>query len=90
MPEMQVLASRVSELRQPADSLEIDLHCAGVHLTGWLPRVQADGLLRWRPSLLSVSQGVQLWLEHLVYCASGEPARADCLCAKTANGASHL
>ncbi|MGG7447507.1 exodeoxyribonuclease V subunit gamma [Kosakonia oryzendophytica] len=69
--EMQALASRVSELRQPADSLEIDLHCAGVHLTGWLPRVQADGLLRWRPSLLSVSQGVQLWLEHLVYCASG-------------------
>ncbi len=27
--------------------------------------------MRWRPSLLSVSQGVQLWLEHLVYCASG-------------------
>ncbi|HBU0448932.1 TPA: exonuclease V subunit gamma, partial [Klebsiella pneumoniae] len=34
-------------------------------------QVQPDGLLRWRPSLLSVSQGVQLWLEHLVYCASG-------------------
>ena len=25
----------------------------------------------WRPSLLSVAQGMQLWLEHLVYCASG-------------------
>ncbi|WP_312691724.1 exodeoxyribonuclease V subunit gamma [Kosakonia sp.] len=69
--EMQTLADRVSEFRQPADSLEIDLHCGDVHLTGWLPRVQADGLLRWRPSLLSVSQGVHLWLEHLVYCASG-------------------
>jgi len=51
--------------------MEIDLECGGVHLTGWLQHVQADGLLRWRPSLLSVSQGVQLWLEHLVYCASG-------------------
>jgi len=33
--------------------------------------VQPDGLLRWRPSKLSVTQGLQLWLEHLVYCASG-------------------
>ena len=41
------------------------------NLTGWLQQVQPDGLLRWRPSLLSVSQGMQLWLEHLVYCASG-------------------
>jgi len=69
--EMQELANRVIEYRQPSDSLEIDLHCAGVHLTGWLPRVQPDGLLRWRPALLNVSQGLQLWLEHLVYCASG-------------------
>ncbi|XTZ39197.1 exodeoxyribonuclease V subunit gamma [Salmonella enterica] len=69
--EMQALASRVSEYRRPADNLEIDLHCAGVHLTGWLTHVQPDGLLRWRPSILSVSQGLQLWLEHLVYCASG-------------------
>lgn len=69
--EMQELAGRVIEHRQPAVSQEIDLHCAGVHLTGWLSRVQPDGLLRWRPSLLSVSQGLQLWLEHLVYCASG-------------------
>jgi hypothetical protein len=57
--------------RQPAQSMEIDLQCGGVNLTGWLQQVQPDGLLRWRPSLLSVSQGMQLWLEHLVYCASG-------------------
>ena len=42
-----------------------------MHLTGWLSHVQPDGLLRWRPTKLSVSQGLQLWLEHLVYCASG-------------------
>ncbi len=36
-----------------------------------MPQGQEDGLLRWRPALISVAQGVQLWLEHLVYCASG-------------------
>lgn len=69
--EMQSLAERIIACRQPGQSMEIDLTCNGVQITGWLPQVQEDGLLRWRPSLISVSQGVQLWLEHLVYCASG-------------------
>ncbi|HAN9969627.1 TPA: exodeoxyribonuclease V subunit gamma [Escherichia coli] len=69
--EMQQLADRVIACRQPGQSMEIDLACNGVQITGWLPQVQPDGLLRWRPSLLSVVQGMQLWLEHLVYCASG-------------------
>jgi exodeoxyribonuclease V gamma subunit len=69
--EMQALAGRVIECRQPGKSLEIDLQCGRVQITGWLPNVQPDGLLRWRPSMLSVSQGLQLWLEHLVYCAGG-------------------
>ncbi len=69
--EMQQLADRVIACRQPGQSMEIDLACKGVQITGWLPQVQPDGLLRWRPSLLSVAQGMQLWLEHLVYCASG-------------------
>lgn len=71
MPEMNALAERVREHRQPGQSLEIDLSCNGIQLTGWLTQVQPDGLLRWRPSLLSVSQGLQLWLEHLVYSALG-------------------
>lgn len=69
--EMQQLADRVIACRQPGQSMEIDLACNGVQITGWLPQLQPDGLLRWRPSLLSVAQGMQLWLEHLVYCASG-------------------
>ncbi len=71
LQEMQTLADRVIEHRQPSQSSEIDLQCGGITITGWLQHVQPDGLLRWRPSLLSVSQGMQLWLEHLVYCASG-------------------
>ncbi|HFZ8995509.1 TPA: exodeoxyribonuclease V subunit gamma [Citrobacter freundii] len=69
--EMQALADRVIACRQPGQSMEVELMCNGVQITGWLPQVQEDGLLRWRPSLISVSQGLQLWLEHLVYCASG-------------------
>jgi DNA helicase/exodeoxyribonuclease V, gamma subunit (EC 3.1.11.5) len=69
--EMQALADRVNACRQSGKSLEIDLQCDGVNITGWLPQVQSDGLLRWRPSMQNVSQGMQLWLEHLVYCASG-------------------
>ncbi|WP_423060877.1 exodeoxyribonuclease V subunit gamma [Citrobacter portucalensis] len=69
--EMQSLAERIIASRQPCQSMEIDLNCNGVQITGWLPQVQEDGLLRWRPSLISIAQGVQLWLEHLVYCASG-------------------
>ena len=69
--EMQALADRVIACRQPASSIEIDLDCNGMHLSGWLTHVQSDGLLRWRPSMLSVSHGLQLWLEHLVYSASG-------------------
>ena len=71
LQEMQTLADRVIEHRQPSQSIEIDLQCGGISITGWLQQVQPDGLLRWRPSLLSVSQGMQLWLEHLVYCACG-------------------
>lgn len=69
--EMQGLAERVIACRQPAQNLEIDLQCHGVNITGWLQQVQADGLLRWQPSLIKVAQGIQLWLEHLIYCASG-------------------
>lgn len=71
LQEMQTLADRVIAQRQPSQSIEIDLQCGGITITGWLQQVQPDGLLRWRPSLLNVSQGMQLWLEHLVYCACG-------------------
>ena len=65
-------SGRTGDRLPPAgQSMEIDLQCSGVNITGWLQQVQSDGLLRWRPSLLSVAQGMQLWLEHLVYCASG-------------------
>ncbi|WP_343182947.1 exodeoxyribonuclease V subunit gamma [Buchnera aphidicola (Neophyllaphis podocarpi)] len=29
------------------------------------------GLVRWRPGILNIYDGLSLWLEHLVYCLSG-------------------
>ncbi len=85
--EMQALAERVMAERQQAQSMEIDLRCGGVNLTGWLQQVQPDGLLRWRPSLLSVSQGCNFGWNTLSTAPAAAPARAGCLCGKRESGA---
>lgn len=71
LKEMIPLAEQVKAHRLSSESLEIDLTVEGIKLNGWLPDVQGDGLLRWRPSLLRPGHGLQLWLEHLIYCAMG-------------------
>ncbi len=71
---MQALAERVMAERQQAQSMEIDLQCGGVNLTGWLQQVQPDGLLRWRPSLLSVSQGCNFGWNTLSTAPAAAPA----------------
>ncbi|WP_034946780.1 exodeoxyribonuclease V subunit gamma [Erwinia oleae] len=69
--EMSELASRVSAQRKEAVSWEINLKSGGVQVNGWLQQVQDDGLLRWRPGHLNLTDGLALWLEHLVYCTLG-------------------
>lgn len=70
--EMTVLSELVRMWRLPeTHSLEVSLTLDEVTLSGWLPRVQANGLLRWRPGTLSARDGLLLWLEHLAYCAMG-------------------
>ncbi|TKI05928.1 exodeoxyribonuclease V subunit gamma [Martelella alba] len=67
------LADKVREHRRREDgkSIEVSLDLDGLTLSGWLTQVQNDGLLRWRPGVLSVGDGMSLWLEHLVWCAMG-------------------
>ena len=69
--EMQDVAAEVSGQRLPSENREVNLTLGTVQLTGWLTQVQADGLLRWRPGVLNMNDGLLLWLEHLVYCALG-------------------
>ncbi|MEL4012695.1 exodeoxyribonuclease V subunit gamma [Dryocola clanedunensis] len=71
LTEMVELATKVSAERQNSASVEVDITIAGTRLVGWLSDVQPDGLLRWRPSVLNVAHGMQLWVEHIVWCASG-------------------
>ncbi|WP_053097182.1 exodeoxyribonuclease V subunit gamma [Candidatus Palibaumannia cicadellinicola] len=52
-------------------SQEVKLTIGKTDLIGWLPRVQNNGLLRWRPSAIYINDGLQLWIEHLAYCAIG-------------------
>ncbi|AFP85064.1 exodeoxyribonuclease V subunit gamma [secondary endosymbiont of Ctenarytaina eucalypti] len=70
--EMSGLAEQVRKFYlSETDSLEVSLMLDDVILSGWLPRVQANGLLRWRPGVLSGRDGMMLWVEHLAYCAMG-------------------
>lgn len=69
--DMAELAGRVREQRKESVSREIALEVGGIQLSGWLPQVQDDGLLRWRPGHLNYTDGLSLWLEHLVYCMLG-------------------
>ncbi|WP_413739662.1 exodeoxyribonuclease V subunit gamma [Sodalis sp. RH14] len=70
--EMALLAETVREQRRDgAQSIEISLMLGDAELSGWLPQTQSDGLLRWRPGVLSMKDGMALWLEHLAWCAMG-------------------
>lgn len=71
LEEMSGLAERVREQRRESTSREINLPVGGIQLTGWLSHIQEDGLLRWRPGHLNYTDGLALWLEHLVYCSLG-------------------
>lgn len=71
LADMTELANRVREQRRDAVSWEINLTVGGIQLNGWLPQVQEDGLLRWRPGHLNFTDGLALWLEHLIYTVLG-------------------
>ncbi|KOC89776.1 exodeoxyribonuclease V subunit gamma [Winslowiella iniecta] len=74
--EMALLAEQVREQRGSGESWEINLQIGEILLSGWLPQVQEDGLLRWRPGVLNFNDGLALWLEHLVYCMMGGTGRS--------------
>lgn len=76
--EMNLLAKKVrkwylSDRVAQTVNLNLCLPMMNNHfqLNGLIKKVQANGLLRWRPAMLSIKDGLLLWLEHLVYCAIG-------------------
>ncbi|CNC33467.1 exonuclease V subunit gamma [Yersinia pseudotuberculosis] len=69
--EMVPLAEQIRSERKENHSIELNIEFADITVTGWIHQVQDDGLVRWRPSILTAVDGLLLWLEHLVYCAAG-------------------
>lgn len=71
---MQSLANKICQERliQTAEEVNLTLFANGQHyiLQGWLTHVQEDGILTWRPSKLSIRDGMTLWIDHLIYCIS--------------------
>ncbi|AFP85723.1 DNA helicase/exodeoxyribonuclease V, gamma subunit [secondary endosymbiont of Heteropsylla cubana] len=69
---MEMIANQVRSLRLGETfNLEINLSLGKIMFFGRLSQVQKNGILRWRPTILSACDGLSLWIEHLTYCAMG-------------------
>lgn len=70
--KMAILANQIKKFYlSERISLKISLSFNDIKLNGQLTMIQKNGLVRWKPSYLSMKDSVLLWLEHLTYCASG-------------------
>lgn len=69
---MQSLADKICQERLVMTTQEVNLTISSndqhYQLQGWLTHIQDDGILTWRPSKLSIRDGISLWIDHLVYC----------------------
>lgn len=68
---LEPLASQVAQQKSSTQKRQFELILQDGTLTGELVQLQADGLLRWRPVNLQPQHYFDLWIEHLVYCATG-------------------
>ncbi|UDG81426.1 RecBCD enzyme subunit RecC [Candidatus Profftia lariciata] len=68
---MQEVTEQVKKYLQPGCKIEINYIVNNIQIVGRLHQVQNNGLLRWRPAILGVIDGITLWIEHLLYCCSG-------------------
>lgn len=69
--DSQEMADKIRcHLDQP-ERIECQLDIGGMRLSGWLTGFYASGLVRYRAANSKGRDLVQLWLEHLVLCASG-------------------
>lgn len=69
---LQPLANKIMQERLSTSTLEVNLAIVinqqHYPLQGWLTHIQSDGIFTWRPSKLSIREGIALWIDHLLYC----------------------
>ncbi|RXN71235.1 exodeoxyribonuclease V subunit gamma [Providencia rettgeri] len=67
LTEILPLAEKVKEYDRQLFDYPIDFEINRVKITGVLKNVHETGLLRYRPAYLTANDGVQLWIEHLLF-----------------------
>lgn len=69
---LQPLANKIIKERTDLSTSEVNLTISinkqHYQLQGWLTHIQQDGILTWRPTNLSIRDGISLWIDHLIYC----------------------
>ncbi|MGP1958557.1 MAG: exodeoxyribonuclease V subunit gamma [Arsenophonus sp. NC-CH8-MAG3] len=69
---------QIQDLKPLADKIKINCHeyfnklfvehFKNVRLSGELQNIQKNGIIRYRPANLTISDGLSLWIEHLIFC----------------------
>ncbi|XAV89231.1 MAG: exodeoxyribonuclease V subunit gamma [Candidatus Symbiodolus clandestinus] len=74
--QLQSLASQLQPLL-PLEQQEIELTLAGVSLQGSVFVTPERTIVRWRAVELQIPHAIELWLEHLLLCATGSAIHSD-------------
>ncbi|MGG4608920.1 exodeoxyribonuclease V subunit gamma [Providencia sp. Me31A] len=67
LKEISPLAEKIKEYEMPFFDYPFSCDINGIKVTGLLKNVHETGLLRYRPAYLTANDGVQLWIEHLLF-----------------------
>ncbi len=65
--DMQPLAEKIKQQQDVAIDVAVNLRCGDIQLVGQLKQAQPEGILRYRPAFLTANDGLQLWIEHLIF-----------------------
>ncbi|MDX2423002.1 MAG: exodeoxyribonuclease V subunit gamma [Amphritea sp.] len=74
--DCQDMADKIRRHLDQPERIECQLDLGGLRLSGWLTGLHSSGLVRYRAANAKGRDLVQLWLEHLVLCASGYALRS--------------
>ncbi|WAI18637.1 MAG: exodeoxyribonuclease V subunit gamma [Buchnera aphidicola (Acyrthosiphon caraganae)] len=69
--EITLIAKEVMKYRVLTHEKKINLNIEKYQINGILYEIQKIGLLRWKINRINYSDRISLWLEHLIYSASG-------------------
>ena len=65
--DMQPLAEKIKQQQHVAIDVAVNLRIGDIQLVGQLKQAHSEGVLRYRPAFLTANDGLQLWIEHLIF-----------------------